>query len=282
MTQTRGTLDRDLAQIQDDILRLGSMTEEAIQRSIKALKQRDVDLAQQIIANDANINDLRYAIEEQCITVIATQQPVASDMRTLAAVLEITTELERIGDYAKGIAKIDLLIGDQPLLKPLIDLPVMADKACNMLHRALQAFVERDEALARLIPGEDDEVDYLYNQKPIPMDAKGVPVTLDALAPDGQFINIGTVISDMSGMFKKMWTPDQEGEYTIIATFEGSDSYWSSYTETALGVGPAPAPSGQIEPEAFAITTTEIALIAAVAIAVVIGIAAFALMKKRD
>jgi hypothetical protein len=82
-------------------------------------------------------------------------------------------------------------------------------------------------------------MEYLYMQKPMPTDASGVPVTLDAIAPDGSFVNIGTVTSDMSGMFKKMWTPDDEGEYTIIATFEGTDSYYASYAETAIGVGPA-------------------------------------------
>ena len=164
MTQTRGTLDRDLAQIQDDILRLGSMTEEAIQRSIKALKQRDVDLAQQIIANDVNINDLRYAIEEQCITAIATQQPVASDLRTIVAAIHIATEMERMADHAEGIATLVTRLSDEPLLKPLIDVPRMADISCEMLRSALNAYLARDPEAAMAAAARDDEIDHLYNQ----------------------------------------------------------------------------------------------------------------------
>lgn len=164
MTQTRGTLDRDLAQIQDDILRLGSMTEEAIQRSIKALKQRDVDLAQQIIANDVNINDLRYAIEEQCITAIATQQPVASDLRTIVAAIHIATEMERMADHAEGIATLVTRLSDEPLLKPLIDVPRMADISCEMLQAALNAYLARDPEAAMAAAARDDEIDHLYNQ----------------------------------------------------------------------------------------------------------------------
>ena len=164
MTQTRGTLDRDLAQIQDDILRLGSMTEDAIQRSIKALKQRDVDLAQQIIANDVNINDLRYAIEEQCITVIATQQPVASDLRTIIAAIHIATEMERMADHAEGIATLVTRLSDEPLLKPLIDVPRMADIGCEMLRNVLNAYLARDPEAAMAAAARDDEIDHLYNQ----------------------------------------------------------------------------------------------------------------------
>jgi len=164
MTQTRGTLDRDLAQIQDDILRLGSMTEEAIQRSIKALKQRDVDLAQRIIANDVNINNLRYAIEEQCITVIATQQPVASDLRTIIAAIHIATEMERMADHAEGIATLVTRLSDEPLLKPLIDVPRMADISCEMLQAALNAYLARDPEAAMAAAARDDEIDHLYNQ----------------------------------------------------------------------------------------------------------------------
>jgi len=127
-------------------------------------------------------------------------------------------------------------------------------------------------------------MDYVYKQKPMPMDASGVSVTLDAIAPDGSFINIGRVTSDMSGMFKKMWTPDTEGEYTIIATFEGSDSYFSSYAETAVGVGSALAPIQPIEPEEPAeapFITTEIAIIIAVVVVAIIGVVAFWALRKR-
>jgi len=125
-------------------------------------------------------------------------------------------------------------------------------------------------------------MEYLYQQKPMPMDATGVPVTLDAIDPNGNYISIGRVTSDMSGMFKKMWTPETEGEYTIIATFEGSDSYWSSYAETAIGVGPAVSPAGPIEPEPGApFITTEIAIIAVVAVVAIIGVVAFWVLRKR-
>jgi phosphate transport system protein len=110
------------------------------------------------------INEKRFAIESEALTLIATQQPMAGDLRVIAAVLEIAHELERMGDYAKGIAKINLMMGDEPLLKPLIDVPLMAEKARSMLHQALEAFVRRDVDLARAIPKQDDEVDALYNQ----------------------------------------------------------------------------------------------------------------------
>jgi phosphate transport system protein len=110
------------------------------------------------------INAKRFEIEEQALVLIATQQPIAGDLRTIAAILEIITELERIGDYAKGIARINIMIGDDPLLKPLIDVPVMAEKARDMLHRSLKAFIQRDVEAAKTIPKEDDEVDNLYDQ----------------------------------------------------------------------------------------------------------------------
>jgi len=160
----RQTFEQELQRIQDEVLVLGSMVEKAITEAVEGLKQRDLEAARRLIAEDRLINEKRFAIESDALALIATQQPMASDLRTLAAVLEIVTELERMGDYAKGIAKINLLIGEQPLIKPLIDIPRMAEKARDMLHRALEAFVQRDVALARAIPAEDDEVDALYNQ----------------------------------------------------------------------------------------------------------------------
>ena len=160
----RQTFERELQQLHDRILILGSMVEEAISRSVDCLKRRDHELARQIIAEDSRLNAVRFEIEDQTLTVIATQQPVAGDLRTLAAILEIALELERIGDYAKGIATISLMIGDEPLIKPLVDIPRMATLAQSMMRRALQAFVEHNVVLARSIPTEDDEVDALYNQ----------------------------------------------------------------------------------------------------------------------
>jgi len=161
---TRRTFDQELHRLQDEVLALGSLVEEALIRSVETLKQRDFAGSRRLIAGDRAINERRYAIEEDTIALIATQQPMARDMRLLAAILEIVTELERMGDYAKGIARINLMIGEQPLIKPLIDLPVMARKAREMLHAALVAFVERDVQAARSIPKADDEVDALYNQ----------------------------------------------------------------------------------------------------------------------
>jgi phosphate transport system protein len=161
---TRQTFDQELNRLQDEVLALGSMVEEALVRSVETLKQRDFIGSRCLIAGDRTINERRYAIEEDTITLIATQQPMAGDMRLLAAILEIVTELERMGDYAKGIARINLMIGEEPLIKPLIDLPAMAHKAREMLHAALVAFVERDVQAARTIPQGDDTVDDLYNQ----------------------------------------------------------------------------------------------------------------------
>ena len=161
---TRQSFDRELERLQDELLALGSMVEEALIRSVRQLKQRDFPGSRSLIAADKVINERRFTMEKDVMTLIATQQPMAGDMRLLAAILEIVTELERIGDYAKGIARINLLIGEQPLIKPLIDLPLMAEKARNMLHQALEAFIQRDVELARAIPHEDDEVDALYNQ----------------------------------------------------------------------------------------------------------------------
>jgi phosphate transport system protein len=161
---TRQNLDRELQRLQDELLALGSRVEEALIKSVQQLKQRDLLGSRRLIAADKVVNEQRFAMEEEVMTLIATQQPMAGDMRLLAAILEMVTELERIGDYAKGIARINLLIGEQPLIKPLIDLPVMAEKARYMLHRALEAFIQRDVEGARAIAQRDDEIDALYNQ----------------------------------------------------------------------------------------------------------------------
>ena len=160
----RQVLDRELQRLIDEVLVLASMVEQALCESVQALKARDKEAARRIIAGDRQINERRFAIESDCLAVIAMQQPAASDLRVLAALLEVATELERIGDYGKGIARISLKMGDEPLIKPLIDIPRMADRARTMLRQALVAFVRRDAETARAIPLEDDEVDALYNQ----------------------------------------------------------------------------------------------------------------------
>jgi phosphate transport system protein len=164
MTNPRETLERELERLQDMILQMGSMVEDAVMMSVEYLKKRDFKGSRRIIERDIEINAQRYTIEEQTLTVIALQQPVARDLRTLAAILEIATELERIGDYAKGIGKISLLIGDRPFIKPLIDIPLMMEKALAMLRRSLEAFVQQDVETAKMIPAMDDEVDHLYEQ----------------------------------------------------------------------------------------------------------------------
>lgn len=160
----RQTFERDLRRLQDEVLALGNMVERALAESVDALRRRDLVTARRIIADDRKINAKRFTVEREVLVLIATQQPMASDLRVLAAVLETVTELERIGDYAKGISRISEMIGDAPLLKPLVDIPRMSAKALDMLHRALDAFVRQDVELARAIPKEDDEVDALYNQ----------------------------------------------------------------------------------------------------------------------
>lgn len=160
----RESFERHLRELQDEVLVLGNMVIEAINRSVDALKQRNLTLAQEIIRDDQKINNKRFEIEENCIKLIATQQPMASDLRVIIAILNITTELERIGDHADGIAKITLMIGDEPPLKPLIDIPRMAEKGIEMLRGSLESLLEQDVEKARRICGEDDEVDALYDQ----------------------------------------------------------------------------------------------------------------------
>jgi phosphate transport system protein len=160
----RKTFENEIQQVKDDVLVLGSMVEQAILNSVEALKKRDIKASEKIFEEDKEINKKRFEIENKLMVLIATQQPMARDLRILASTLEIISELERMGDYAKGIANINIRMGDAPLLKPLIDVPRMANKGVDMLHRALTAFINEDVETAKSIPVEDDEVDALYNQ----------------------------------------------------------------------------------------------------------------------
>src|SRR5574341_249759 len=160
----RKTFETEIKQVKDDVLLLGSMVEQASLNSVEALKKRDLKAAEKILEADREINKKRFDIENQLMILIAPQQPMAHDLRLLASIMEIISELERMGDYAKGIANINIRMGDQPLLKPLIDIPRMAEKDVDMLHRALTAFINEDVETARTLPREDDEVDALYNQ----------------------------------------------------------------------------------------------------------------------
>ena len=157
-------LDRQLGQLQQEVISLAEIVDKATMRSVEALKQRDLTESQQLVLEDDYIDQKRYEIEDRCIDLIATQQPIAGDLRAIIALLHITVELERIGDYAEGIAKISLLMGDEPTLKPLIDIPRMAEKATTMLRNSMDSLVSRDTIKANQVLKDDDEVDLLYDQ----------------------------------------------------------------------------------------------------------------------
>jgi len=162
--ETRTAFHKHLHEVEEDILAMGGMVVKAIDRAIGALKERDMALAHQIIADDSQINKQRFDLEDKCIGLIATQQPMASDLRIIVAVLNIVTELERIGDYAEGIAKIVIMIGDEPPLKPLIDIPRMGEITIDMINKSLESFVKRDVDLAMRVVSLDGIVDGLYDQ----------------------------------------------------------------------------------------------------------------------
>ncbi|MPZ14922.1 MAG: phosphate signaling complex protein PhoU [Chloroflexi bacterium] len=162
--RTRSAFDREIQELEDDLLLMGSMVEKQIERSMAALKALDRAAARRVIEEDSSIDHLRFQIEERAIHLIATQQPTASDLRAIIAALNMIVDMERMGDHAEGIAKIVLMHEDQPLLKPLIDLPRMAAIGSGMLRRALDAYVKRDAEAARDVCRQDDEIDALYDQ----------------------------------------------------------------------------------------------------------------------
>lgn len=158
------TLKKRLKEIQNNVVVLADMVNVAISCSVEALKNRDLALAQQIVADDLKVNHKRFEIEEECILLLKTERLTESDLRLVVAVFNIIVDLERIGDHAEGIAKIAVMLGHKPPLKPLIDIPRMAEKASDMLQRSIQAFISRNVEAARRIPCEDDEIDALYDQ----------------------------------------------------------------------------------------------------------------------
>jgi phosphate transport system protein len=160
----RADFDKELRRLQDDVLMLGSMVEKAIAKSLEALKSRDLQLSQQVMDEDDVIDQSRIRLEEECVDLIATQQPLARDLRAIVAILHITSELERMGDYAEGISKISLMMGSAAPLKPLIDIPRMGAIASDMLKRSLDALVNRDSLAAAQVCRDDDLVDQLYDQ----------------------------------------------------------------------------------------------------------------------
>lgn len=157
----REGFDRELEQLQDQVLELGSMVDRAIDRSIAALVGRDVALAEAVVREDDEVNRARYDIDTACLAMLAQQAPVARDLRVIVSVLSIVGELERIGDHAEGIGRIVIMMADEPLVKPLVDIPLMAERARQMLRDSLTAFTERDVPAARRVGEADDEVDAL-------------------------------------------------------------------------------------------------------------------------
>ncbi len=162
--RVRAGLDLQLKMLEDDVVVLGGMVEKSIARALDALSRRDLEASEQVVREDDFIDSKRFEIEEKCIDIIATQQPMAGDLRAVVTILHVIVELERMGDYAEGIARISLLMGNQPTLKPLIDIPRMAEKATAMLHRSLDALVNRDTVTALQVCSQDDDVDALYDQ----------------------------------------------------------------------------------------------------------------------
>lgn len=164
MLEIRKVFHSELKEIENDVIAMGSMVENSLKLSVEALRNRDIVLAERIIADDDKVNSKRFDIEERSLFLVATQQPVGSELRIIASILNIIWELERIADHAEGIARVTIMIGDEPPLKPLVDIPCMMEKVNNMLRRSLEAFVNRDADTARKISTEDDEVDNLYDQ----------------------------------------------------------------------------------------------------------------------
>tara|TARA_B100001123_G_scaffold51180_4_gene52989 strand:- start:6174 stop:6833 length:660 start_codon:yes stop_codon:yes gene_type:complete len=160
----REDFERNLKGLEDDVVQLSRRVEKAIFKSIEALKERDITASQKVVDDDDVIDEEQQAIEDRCIDLIALEAPMAGDLRVLIAAMMVANELERMGDYAEGIAKISLSMGNLPPLKPLIDIPRMADKSVDMLRRSTQAFVNRDVESATAVLLADDEVDDIYEQ----------------------------------------------------------------------------------------------------------------------
>lgn len=161
---TRETYQKNLREVQDEVLVMGSMIEKALERSMQSLKERNLELAKKVLEDDKDVDNKRFEIEQKIMELICTQAPMASDLRILLAALNIIVDLERMGDHAAGNAKIAIMIGNEPPLKPLIDLPRMTEKTISMLQRSLDAFIRHDAEAARQIVHEDDEIDNLYDQ----------------------------------------------------------------------------------------------------------------------
>ena len=160
----REQFQRQIAALQDGVLEMGSMVERAVERSMQALMDRDVALARSVIEDDKEINAINFHLQNACISLLAQQAPLAGDLRMIVSVTAIMSDLERMGDHAEGNARIVVMMQDEPLVKPLIDMPIMASKAVEMLRNSVQAFVEQDTEAAYRVGAADEEVDRLYDQ----------------------------------------------------------------------------------------------------------------------
>ena len=160
----RVDFDQQLNMLQQEVEVLAGIVEKSIHRAVDSLKRRDLEESRQVIQDDDYIDQKRFEIEERCVDLIATQQPMAGDLRAIIALLHIVVELERMGDYAEGIAKISLAMGEAPPLKPLIDIPRMAEKATEMLRDSIDSLSSRDVVKAQQVCQADDDVDALYDQ----------------------------------------------------------------------------------------------------------------------
>lgn len=159
----REHLDQQLTRLNHDLIKMGAMVEAIIDKAVTSLKNQDLELAKSIYTEDDAIDEMELKIEKECLNLIALQQPMAKDLRRIASALKIITDLERIGDHAVNIAKITLDIGNEPLMKPLIDIPKMAEIAQNMIKLSLDAFVNQDIELAKKAAEMDEQVDDLYD-----------------------------------------------------------------------------------------------------------------------
>ena len=169
----RADFNRSLKRLESELIILGNLVEGAVEKSVLSLKDRDLETSKIVIAEDDIIDLKRFELEDQCVHLVATQQPLATDLRTIITVLHVSVELERIGDYAEGIAKISLMMGNEPPLKPLIDIPRMANCSIDMMHRGMDALIRAIDAEedvesikqdALKVCDDDDEVDNLYDQ----------------------------------------------------------------------------------------------------------------------
>jgi phosphate transport system protein len=160
----REQFHRQLEALQDGVLEMGSMVDRAVERGMQSLIDRDIDLARRVVDEDADINAMGFHLQNMCLSLLAQQAPMATDLRVIVSVTMIVSDLERMGDHAEGIGKIVILMQDEPLVKPLIDLPVMAERARGMLRASVQAFVDKGVEAAYRVGGQDDEVDELYDR----------------------------------------------------------------------------------------------------------------------